>query len=489
MDVIERVDRWARDYPEKIAHISGERVLTYAELGMRSDNMAGRLAETYPGDHSPVAIVGHKEPEMLIGFLAAVKSGHPYIPIDSSAPARRVEQMVQSARALPLMTPAEIAEWSGRASSLARARLQRVGADDPYYIIFTSGSTGEPKGVVITLRCLSTFLEWMCAEQQFVQGGETFLNQAPFSFDLSVMDLYLSLVTGGTLFSIGKEEISDFKKLYPALGRSGMTAWVSTPSFARMCLIERSFAEGLLPRVKRFLFCGETLAPHTASRLLDRFPKAEVWNTYGPTEATVACTSVKVDRDILARYPTLPVGAPMPGSRVYVADGNLQAVPDGESGDILIAGPNVSPGYLGRPDLTAAAFIETGGERAYRTGDAGSMRDGMLFFENRTDGQVKVNGYRIELGDLEANLRGLPGVDDAAVLPVLKDGVAQSLAAFAILSERGPESDFETGNRLRGELAERLPAYMLPRRFLFLKEFPMTANGKTDRRKLAEMLS
>ncbi len=486
MDVIERVRRWAVDCPEKIAHISGESVLTYGELGLRSDNLASRLAEIRPGDHSPVAIIGHKEPEMLIGFLGAAKSGHPYIPIDVSTPARRIEQMVRSSGALALRAADQVAEWSGR---VWPGKAERGGADDAFYIIFTSGSTGEPKGVVITLRNLSLFLEWMDGEHRFAPGAERFLNQAPFSFDLSVMDLYLSFQTGGTLFSIGKEETSDFKKLYAALGRSEVTTWVSTPSFARMCLAERSFAEALLPRLDRFLFCGETLAPHTASRLLDRFPRAEVWNTYGPTEATVACTSVRVDREVLARYPTLPVGVPMPGSRITVADADFQPVPDGEPGEILIAGPNVSPGYLGRPDLTRAAFFETGGLPVYRTGDVGYMRDGMLFFENRMDGQVKVNGYRIEIGDIEANLCALSSIEDAVVLPVLKEGAAQSLAAFVIASGRGVESDFEIGNRLRVELAERLPAYMLPRRFLVLDEFPMTANGKTDRRKLAELLA
>lgn len=486
MDVIERLSRWVKDCPDKIVHVSGERALTYGDLGRRSGNLASRLAEMHPGDPSPVAVIGHKEPEMLIGFLAAAKCGRPYIPIDVSTPARRVEQMVQSSGAFALNAPDRMAEWSARPSS---GRPERSGPDDPFYIIFTSGSTGEPKGVVITPRCLTMFLEWMCAEHRFDEGAETFLNQAPFSFDLSVMDLYLSLATGGTLFSIGKEEMADFKKLYAALARSGVTTWVSTPSFARMCLAERTFAQPLLPRLKRFLFCGETLPARTASQLLDRFPRAEVWNTYGPTEATVACTSVRVDRDLLARYPSLPVGFPMPGARILVANADFEPLPDGERGDILIAGANVSPGYLGRRDLTRSAFFEMDGLRAYRTGDVGYMRDGMLFFENRVDGQVKVNGYRIELGDLEANLRALPGVEDAAVLPVLKEGVAHSLAAFVIHSRRGAESGFEAGNRLRGALAERLPAYMLPRKFLFLDAFPMTANGKTDRRKLAELLA
>jgi len=213
-----------------------------------------------------------------------------------------------------------------------------------------------------------------------------------------------------------------------------------------------------------------------------------VWNTYGPTEATVATTSLRIDRDVLARYSPLPIGRPMPGTRLAVIDAEGGPVADGERGEIVIAGPNVSPGYLGRPDLTAAAFSETDGMRAYHTGDWGHVRDGLFFCDGRMDDQVKLHGYRIELGEVEAHLRGLSGVRDAVVLPRLKDGRTHSLAAFVILSEPPEESEFAASHALRTRLAERLPTYMLPGRFVFLERFPMTTNGKTDRRRLAALL-
>jgi D-alanine--poly(phosphoribitol) ligase subunit 1 len=482
MDIIERIDRAGQDYPNKIAHVANDRTLTYAELARKSDAIARHFTEKFAGDCSPVVIVGHKEPEMLIGFVGAVKSGRPYIPIDVSIPEERATRIAQNSGSVAVLGAAQIAAFANAQST---ARPCRVDLDDPFYIIFTSGSTGEPKGVVITLRCLTTFLDWMLKEQKFAHAGETFLNQAPFSFDLSVMDLYLSLGTAGTLFSLEKGQIANLKELYVALRKSAVTTWVSTPTFAQMCLVERGFDQTMLPQLRRFLFCGETLAPETACQLLDRFPETEVWNSYGPTEATVACASVQITRETIARYPSLPIGAPMPGVKVFIADENLQPVSSDRRGEIIIAGNNVSPGYLGRPDLTDAAFFAMGNLRAYRTGDWGFMKDGLLFFDGRIDGQVKVNGYRVELGDVEENLRALPAVSDAVVLPVMEKGIARSLAAFVVLSIRTIESDFEMGNHLRTQLAKRLPAYMLPGRIFFHDAFPMTANGKTDRRKLA----
>ncbi len=560
MDLLGRIDRWGEIAPGRPAHRSGGRVLTYGELKARSNAVARYLAARLPGDRSPVAVLGHKEPEMLAAFLGAVKSGHPYIPLDVSLPPQRVERILAVAGVRVTLTPAEVARISVPAAepatgpatgtvagTLAAASVDAptgasapapVGPDDPYYIIFTSGSTGEPKGVVITLGCLESFCRWMLDEQrpggppldeQRPGGGEVFLNQAPFSFDLSVMDLYLSLATGGTLFSISKDDIEDPRRLFAALAASGVTIWVSTPSFVQMCLAEKTFAGPMLPHVRKFLFCGETLPPETAAALLDRFPRAEVWNTYGPTEATCATTSVRVDREILEKYSPLPVGRAKPDTIVAVLDEDGRPPAPGERGEIIIAGPNVSPGYLGRPDLTARAFLPwvparpdlplqppapaasvargTGSGpgcalRAYRTGDWGRYQDGLLFFEGRMDSQVKMRGYRIELGDVEANLRALPGVRDAVVLPVAKGGRVESLAAFVVLASSGVPGgqdgqgdaapagfdEFTLGRRLRRLLGERLPAYMLPRRFLFRAALPMTPNGKADRRRLAAEL-
>jgi len=421
---------------------------------------------------------------MVVAFLAAALSGHPYVPIESDTPAARVSSMIEVAGAGVTLTVADIARLALPSNTGSPAR--HLPDDHPYYVMFTSGSTGEPKGVVITRGCLSSFIRWMLDEQQLESETNCFLNQARFTFDVSVMDLYLSLVTGSTHVSVTRDDIADFKRLFAVLESSGVTVWVSTPSFARICLAEPRFERRMLPAVNRFLFAGETLAPEIARQLLARFPGVEVWNMYGPTEATVVATSVRVTTELMARYAVLPIGHPKPGTAVFVVpDGSLDPLPDGHRGEIIIAGDTVSPGYLQRPDLTAQRFVDINGQRAYRTGDIGHVQDGLVFFDGRRDHQVKLHGHRIELGDVEANLCALEGVRDAVALPVVRNGEVDSLAAFVIALSAGSESDVRS---LRARLGDRVPPYMLPRVVRFVDRFPMTANGKIDRLKLAESL-
>ena len=484
MDIISQIDRWAELLPDKPAHISGERTLTYGELRRQSDSVANYLAAHVAG-REPVAVLGHREPEMLIAFIGCIKAGHPYIPVDTVLPKQRMERIL--AAASYTLTPDGVAEIAR--STPPEPPAATLGKDDAWYIMFTSGSTGDPKGVVLTRGCLEAFMEWILAEQAYLAKEETFLNQTPFTFDLSIMDVYCGLYTGGTVFSISRDTQLNPKRLFQALAASNATVSLATPSFFRVCLSEPSFRAAMMPRMRKFLFCGETLPPGVAAQIMERFPDAEVWNTYGPTEATVAMTSVRLTREILERYPAVPVGAPMPGVKVYLIDDSLAPLPADGRGEIVIAGPNVTPGYLNAPERNAVAFVWHDGVRGYRTGDFGCFRDGYLFCEGRKDGQLKLNGYRIELGDIEANLRGIPGVREAIVLPVMKDGAAQSLTAFVHYAGDANESESDRTMRLKSGLLNRLPTYMLPRKFIYIDDFPMNSNGKVDRRQLSARLT
>ena len=220
-----------------------------------------------------------------------------------------------------------------------------------------------------------------------------------------------------------------------------------------------------------------------------RFPDARVINTYGPTESTVAVTSVVCDDDLLDACPVLPVGTPKPGTTIQIRRPDDTLADEGETGEIVIAGDTVSLGYLGQPELTAEQFTVVNGQRAYRTGDAGFLRDGMLHFAGRIDFQVKLHGYRIEIEDIETNLRSLPDVQHAVVLPVTKEdgGPISHLHAFVQLPEV-PESPLRTTVALRNQLKGLLPDYMIPKSFSYVEAIPLTANGKADRTALRAAL-
>jgi len=486
MDLIARIERWATDWPDKAAFVRGDRALTYEALRNGADALAAWLLGHGPDDRSPVVIHGHKEPEMLVGFLGALKAGRPYVPVDAAVPRQRLERIVEVARADVVLTPARLAEISS--NPVGQSRRLDVAEDSPAYVMFTSGSTGEPKGVVITHGNLASFLDWL-VDEQAPRDDDVFLNQVPYSFDVSVMDTFQALLAGATVFSVTHDEIASPKRLFESLSASGLTVWVSTPSFAQICLSEPQFQREMLPHLRKLLFCGETLPPGVAEQLVDRFPGAELWNTYGPTEATVATTSIRIDGGILGTYSPLPIGRAMRVTRVEVLDPTLRPVGPMERGDIVIAGPNVSPGYLHRPDLTARSFFVLDGAPAYRTGDWGHHQDGLLFCDGRMDSQVKLHGHRIELGDVEANLRALPRVRDAVVLPIRRGGAIDALIACVLLTGERQGTDFEEANRLRSLLAMRVPAYMIPRRFRFFDALPMTINGKADRRELERLVT
>src|SRR5262245_2676204 len=230
-NILEVIDAWGRKATDSVANISGERRLIYAQLSQGSYAVAAHLAHTLSNDGSPVAVLGHKEPELLIAFLGAGKAGHPYVPIDRVQPPQRIERIVAAAGCRVTLTPERIAALAGCGESSPKTEL---GPADPYYIMFTSGSTGEPKGVVIPVGCLSALLDWLLAEHSF-EEGETFLNQVSYGFDVSVMDTFAALLTGGTVFSVTQDHVNNPKRLFESLTASGVTTWVSTPSFAGFC--------------------------------------------------------------------------------------------------------------------------------------------------------------------------------------------------------------------------------------------------------------
>lgn len=501
MNILEKVKHYACAQPLAKAMKSGEEEITYQELDLASDYLATYLDNTCGDNKSPVAVYGHKSVYMLICMLACVKSGRAYCPIDVSLPDLRT-QLILNKMDSPVVLAVEKMQCDyNKVINIEEIKniieLQTKGIssdkwvknDEVFYIIFTSGSTGEPKGVQITANCLNNYLDWAvglgCTQEDKL--GKCFLNQAPLSFDLSVMDLYTSLASGGTLWTLSRTVQSDYQLLMESLRDSHAGIWVSTPSFAEICLSDKQFDEALMPELETFLFCGETLTNDTVTKLGKRFPHSKIINSYGPTESTVAVTSADITGELCATTNPLPVGRTKPGTIIEIRDKEGQVVKDGQKGEIVILGDTVSSGYYKSPELSKKAFFEVKKEghivRGYRTGDEGYLNNGMLYYSGRIDLQIKLHGYRIEIEDIENNLLKLNGIDKAVVIPNIKEGKTKSLSAYIVYKGEIIEP-FDTGLALKRQLKQFVPDYMIPKKFVFLEEFPINNNGKIDRKLL-----
>lgn len=506
MQLLQSIRNYAERYPEQIAFVSEEKELSYHDLWKRSDQLAVYIHNQTLTSQSPIMVYGHMEPEMLVAFLGCVKAGHPYIPVDVSIPTERIIKIMESSQAEMLINVSNLPLSDEMKSILTLNQdyfdsvLESddsidsqywVKENDTFYIIYTSGSTGNPKGVQISVNNLQSFVDWMMDESP-ISVRQKFLNQAPFSFDLSVMDVYPSLATGGTILAITKEMIAKPKLLFAELAQSHIQVWTSTPSFAEICLMNPEFSQEMIPELKVFLFCGEVLSSQTARQLLERFPNARIYNMYGPTEATVAVTKLEVTEDILDACPTLPVGVCKSDSRVLIVNEVGEQVPDGEKGEIIIVGPSVSKGYLGEKQLTEKAFFLYEGEMAYRTGDAGYKENDQLFYKGRLDFQIKLHGYRMELEEIEYHMEKSQYVHKAVTIPIsgANDDKIEYLLAVIIPTEHSFEKEYQLTSAIKKELQEILPAYMIPRKFTYTNELPITPNGKIDRKSLkAEVLA
>ncbi|MGO3611151.1 MAG: D-alanine--poly(phosphoribitol) ligase subunit DltA [Enterococcus sp.] len=495
-NIITTIDQWAIDQPEALAYQSETASYSYQLLQQWSDNLAQYLAKQTAAK-TPIVVFGELEFEMITSFIGAAKSGHAYIPIESNTPLDRIQLILDVAQPalvlsvlpwpeelateIPVVTPTELAQIFK--TEQAQIELQPVKDDETFYIIFTSGTTGVPKGVQISHDNLLSFTNWDL--QDFgIQPGMRFLSQAPYSFDLSVMSVYPALCSGGTLIPMEKAVINDFKKLFSFLPSLDLEIWVSTPSFMDICLMEKTFDGEHVPSLKIFQFCGEELTRKTAEELIRRFPNAKIFNTYGPTEATVAMTLIEVTAEVLDQYDRVPIGYIKEDTEVLIYDEDQLAAP-GEAGEIVIKGPSVSKGYLHNPEKTAAAFFEIDGVPAYRTGDAGRLQtDGLLLYEGRIDFQVKLHGFRIELEDIDHHLEHVSYVKQATVVPKYQDHKVQQLEAYVVANDNDIEKAYQLTKAIKEELAEGVMDYMIPQKFVYVNQLPRTANGKIDRKRL-----
>lgn len=358
--------------------------------------------------------------------------------------------------------------------------------EDICYILFTSGSTGEPKGVPICKRNLVNFSTWFSKYFSPYMINKATINQAPYSFDLSVIGLYVCLPLGNYLVNIDKDMSGNFPLLDEYIEKYKPNIWISTPSFMKMCMYDQQFLELTRSSIEEIIFDGEVLTKDLAKDLLVWYKDAKLINAYGPTEATVAISACEITAEMLMQAQELPIGYLIDDGEIEIKQDYVSELGD-VVGELYISSHSVARGYYNSSSETEKVFsTDTCGLRRYNTGDLVYMRDGLLYYVGRKDFQIKLNGYRIEVNDIEANLQKLDYISSNCVVPVKENNKVIFLCAFVVLCDGQKENDLKMSIRIKHDLAHKLPAYMVPKKIIFMDELPLNINGKIDRKMLLE---
>ena len=490
--LVRRFERVAAERPEGIAVRVEEQALSYGELNVRANRLAWGLREMGVGPDTPVALCVGRSVAMLVGILGILKAGGAYVPLDLEQPTRRLAHVLEDTAAAVILTQRRLTEHLPQAAAKVlcldeEATFGGYRSDDPppvatgenlAYIVFTSGSTGRPKGVAVEHRQLWNYVE-SALERLALPAGASFAMVSTFAADLGNTMLFPALVTGGCLHPVSQARAADPLSLAEYFRQHGIDCLKIVPSHLGT-LLDTPEPRSVLPR-QRLILGGEALPWKLLATIRDLAPECRVFNHYGPSETTVGvatCATAELTRD--PRCATVPIGRPILNTEIYLLDSWLRPVPHWVPGELYIGGANVTRGYMGRPDLTAASFVpdpwsSRPGARLYRTGDlARRLADGNVEFLGRRDHQIKLHGFRIELGEIRSALNEHPLVRDSIPVLVKDEDGRNVLVAYYVCRQ-----ELETGE-LREFLRSRVLEAAIPNFFVRLKRLPLTPNGKIN---------
>lgn len=480
----------ATQFSDKPALEFNGQTLTYEQLHTQANHLAHHIQQRGMGPGTIVGVMLDRTPEMVVSLLAVLKAGAAYLPLDPVYPHDRLAFMLTDSAAGLLITSTR---YAGRLNipvpellvenvlyepnqATFSAPGLRVTGDTLAYILYTSGSTGKPKGVLVEHRNVVNFLIAM-VQYPGMAPSDKLLAVSTISFDIAGLELFLPLLVGGTLVLADAETTIDGRLLLTALRQPGISLIQATPATYKM-LLTAGWNDHLPVKV---LCCGEPLSYDLAQKITAR--SASLWNMYGPTETTIFSTI----KQVLATDKVITIGRPILNTRVYIVDEQQRPVSPGTEGEILIGGEGVARGYLNRPELTAEKFIQTSFDSGtlYRTGDLGKlMADGEILCLGRIDQQVKIRGFRIELGEIENTLNKFSDIQEAVVISREDRPGDQRLVAYVVAdTATATQADSSQWKQLA---RQSLPEYMVPASFVVVPMFPLTPNGKIDRKALAQ---
>ncbi|MGH3646892.1 MAG: non-ribosomal peptide synthetase [Micromonosporaceae bacterium] len=485
--------RLAAAHPDAPAVLTSGGNLSYGDLYRRACHAAAWLSGQGVGCGDLVGVVMTRGPEQVVGILAAVLAGAAYLPVDATAPAERQRYLLRDGQVRCVITNADLPhlaeEWQVYAADPSRpldVALEpppdvAVDPDDLAYVLYTSGTTGEPKGVMVSHRSVANVVV-DCHARFGVTAADRFFGISAFTFDLSVYDVFGALSAGAAIVLPDADRAADAAHWLSCCDRFGVTIWNSVPSIVAL-LADQAVAEpASLGALRLVMMSGDRIPPALPAALRRLKPELEVVSLGGPTETTVwnIVHPITPDHDGVS---PIPYGRPNANSRLYVIDGYGRDAPDWVPGEICAAGIGLARGYWRDPDRTGERFYSDAarGERLYRTGDMGRyLPDGSIEILGRADHQLKVNGYRIEAGEVEARLTAIEGVRQAAVLRAEGANGARLIAHLVAGADAPPSY-----GAVREGLAVHLPEYMIPAELVWHEALPLTGNGKVDRAALA----
>lgn len=465
---------------QRTAALLDGQTLTFDRLYRSALRLALRLRAQGDG---PVVIYGHKQLAYLTAIWACIIAGRTFIPTESDNSVARLQQIIAGAQATLLLnltaTPTAsltagawlpVADGDEAAPTpMLTATIREAAPHQSAYIMFSSGTTGLPKGIGVSYANVADFLGWI--GRDFPLSGAISGN-IRYCFDVSLYELWLSWLFLQPLVVLDHQHFFNTRLALQAHAQQATACWVSTPTITRFYLNDKQFNAQTLPALRHFLFCGEVLSKELVSALWQRFPGARITNTYGPTECTVAVTAIDIQPHHLTDAAALPLGRARPGTRLTLA------TPDASRGELLISGASVGVGYLNAPPAQQARFfVNPRGENSYRTGDIVSLQADVLYFQGRADREIKLQGYRLDLNEIEQVLQSLPQVRDAFVETWSRQGHLQGIAAFVLGAEGEP--DFALLGQL---MAQRVPVWMVPKRWYAMSDQYLNFNSKLDRR-------
>jgi amino acid adenylation domain-containing protein len=485
--------------PDEIAVTFEDQTLTYNELNLRANQLAHALQALGVKPDVMVGMCLERSLEMIIALLAVHKAGGAYVPLDPAYPQERLASMVDDSQVSILLTQTSLVEhlpskevvlmcldtyWQTERSKPTENPCSGVQPDNSICMIYTSGSTGKPKGVMNTHRGVSNYVQWMQKECH-LSIKDRVLQKAPFSFDASIWEFFWPLIAGAHLIIARPDGHRDASYLVSLIEEQQVTTLHFVPSMLHVFLLE-SDLETRCRSLKRVFCGGEALMFDMQERFFKRFAHTSLYNRYGPTEAAIAVAYWECRRGSFET--TIPIGRPIANIQLYILDKAMQPVPIGVPGELYIGGVGVARGYFNRPELTAEKFIcdpfsGRKGARLFRTGDLSRyLPDGTIEFLGRNDTQVKLRGFRLELGEVEAVLISSPAIQQAVCIVRKDHANDQRLFAYIVTDQDHKHEHLE--KILRQYLHEHLPAYMIPQHFVFLDALPLTPNGKLDRQAL-----